>query len=88
MAVYALTYSIVLYAPYQIEADSDDDAIEKAYRLADNSDFWNNHIVPDLKNSDQFGDALADMRIELGNWCEADDKPTFTTEQINEWIGQ
>jgi len=82
---YEIQYSIVLYANYRIEADSEEDALVKAAYLARNYDFRGDVLIPDLDDPYQWGDALSECRTEVMG--ESDDEPSLTPEQVSGWIG-
>lgn len=60
---YEITYSTTLYANFYIEAESEDDAIDKGGHLLFCDDFVEGHLIPQLDNPWQWNDAILDSEI-------------------------
>lgn len=65
MATKCISYSVTLYANYFIESDTDEEAMEYANELLENDLFRENHIIPDLDDPFQWGDAMECAKVEV-----------------------
>lgn len=83
---YWMSCSVVLYANYFIEAGSEAEAIDKMVRLVNSDDFRNMHLIPDLDDPYQWGDALSEVKVECIGRGNIEDEPTLTSEQIKHYL--
>lgn len=89
MATKCISYSVTLYANFEIESDSDEEAMKVAWELLDNDEFRENHILPALDDPFQWADAMDSAKVEvLGypDYCE--DEPEYTRKDIDEILGR
>ena len=89
MATKCISYSITLYANYYIESDTDEEAMGYANELLENDRFRGNHIIPDMDDPFQWGDALGCAKVEVLHDFDSDgDEPQFTRKDMDEIIGR
>lgn len=84
---YEVSYSIVLYANYYIDADSKEDALVKGVDLLNNDDFRENELVPTFDEPLQWADALSECRVKVFDDDVSGYEPTFPDDQMEKWLG-
>lgn len=89
MATKCISYTIELYANFEIEADSDEEALKLAWELLYNDEFRETHIVPALDDPFQWGDAIADAKAEVLHDFDCEGvEPEYTRKDIDEILGR
>lgn len=89
MATKCISYSVTLYANFEIESDSDEEAMKVAWELLDNDGFRENHILPALDDPFQWGDALGCAKVEvLHDFDSEGNEPEYTRKDIDEILGR